>query len=78
MTTTLSGLPTIRAFQAQPHFYAQFLKAQDVHSSAFFLYLASFRWLTLTLELVSNLYITLVMVYLITTSAGNYELNETN
>ncbi|CAG9861545.1 unnamed protein product [Phyllotreta striolata] len=41
MTATMTGLTTIRAFSAQRMLIAQFDKLQDIHSSAWFLYMAS-------------------------------------
>lgn len=42
--SALSGLTTLRAHRCQTYFQKDFDNYQDVHSSAWFLYMASGRW----------------------------------
>ena len=45
MTTTLSGLATVRAFRAQHFLREQFFSLQDEHTSTYFLSIAASRFL---------------------------------
>lgn len=74
LSTSLSGLATIRAFQVESDFEVKFDKYQDVHSSAWFLFIASSRWLGISLDWLSVAYIsiiTLVMTLTIGTSTSS-------
>lgn len=64
MTTTLSGLATIRAFSGQELFTRQYYRYQNDHTAAYFLCISSSRILGITMELVCILYIALVALFL--------------
>lgn len=74
LATSLNGLATIRAFQVEPEFEVKFDKYQDVHSSAWFLFIASSRWLGISLDWLSVAYIsiiTLVMTLTVGATTGS-------
>lgn len=60
LSTSLYGLTTIRAFGAEKDFEKQFDAAQDVHSAAWYLFLATARWLGVCIDWVSVVYIGIV------------------
>lgn len=53
IATTLSGLPTIRAFGMEAMFQKQFETYLDIHSSVWYLFLATSRWLGEFLQVMS-------------------------
>lgn len=64
LNASLNGLTTIRAFRVEPQFEVKFDQYQDVHSSAWYLFIASSRWLGMTLDWISLGYIAVVTVVL--------------
>lgn len=60
-TTSIEGLTTIRAFQAQPQLICEFDYHQDKNTSASFLFLATTRGFAFWLDLICFLYITSVV-----------------
>ncbi|KAF2351830.1 ABC transporter type 1 transmembrane domain [Trinorchestia longiramus] len=60
LSTSLNGLTTIRAFRAQQSFVQDFDDIQDVHSSAWFLFICTTRWFGIYLDCLSSLYIATV------------------
>jgi len=58
----------IRAFGTQNFFSNHFLAHLDKHTSCFFVYIATLQWLKFTLELLSDLYSTVVLLYFLFTS----------
>ena len=50
LSASLQGLYTIRAFGVQDKFIKEFDNHQDLHTSAWFLFLATSRWLALRLD----------------------------
>lgn len=62
LAASLNGLTTIRAFRVEPEFERKFDNYQDVHSSAWFLFVASSRWLGISLDWLSLGYITVITV----------------
>eukprot|EP00795_Rhopilema_esculentum_P002810 gene2810-1037_t len=57
VSTTLLGLPTIRAFGVQSVFVDIFFKAQDDHTRSWFAFLSCASWLGFRLELLCLLFI---------------------
>lgn len=68
LSTTLRGLPTIRAFKTEENFMRVFDHYQDVHSSAWFNYLCSTRWLNVSMDWLCLIFITGVITLLIAIS----------
>ena len=60
MSSTLNGLATLRVHQSQVIFQQTFDDLLDVHSSAWYLYLSSTRWLALWLDWICVFYVTCV------------------
>ncbi|XP_066923803.1 ATP-binding cassette sub-family C member 4-like [Clytia hemisphaerica] len=54
-STTMLGLPTIRAFRVQDKFFDLFAEVQDKHTEAYFTFVASTGWLGFNLDLISGL-----------------------
>ncbi|KAI9189214.1 hypothetical protein H9P43_000642 [Blastocladiella emersonii ATCC 22665] len=57
LSTSLEGLPVIRALQAQPLFVARFAEYQDTNTRAVFAQAACARWLGLRLDLISSAFL---------------------
>ena len=62
VSSTLIGLSTVRAQAAQEIFQGVFDQTQDVHSSAWYMFLATTRWFGLWIDWISVFYLT-VLVY---------------
>ncbi|CAG9854243.1 unnamed protein product [Phyllotreta striolata] len=65
LSASLIGLTTIRAFKAQEILKKEFDKYQNLHSAAFFMYLAANRTFGFWLDFVCVVYIALVIVSLL-------------
>ena len=61
MSTTLLGLPTIRAFNVQAVFTDLFFQAQDEHTKSWFTFMACAGWLGFRLELLCLAFIGFVV-----------------
>ena len=61
VSTTLLGLPTIRAFSAQALFTDMFFKAQDDHTKSWFTFISCAGWLGFRLELLCLTFIGFVV-----------------
>lgn len=70
LSTTLSGLNTIRSFKAQKDFIEKFDFSQNQHSSAWFALITFIELLSLSMDAFCVMSITLVIL-LMTTSIGN-------
>ncbi|XP_035659576.1 multidrug resistance-associated protein 4-like isoform X1 [Branchiostoma floridae] len=62
LSATLQGLWTIRAFGAQESFQQEFDAHQDLHSEAWFLFLAGSRWMSVRIDFLASLFVTAVTV----------------
>lgn len=74
LAASLNGLATIRAFGVEPEFERKFDQYQDIHSSAWFLFVAASRWLGCSLDWISLGYIavvTIVMTLTVGTTTGS-------
>lgn len=74
LAASLNGLATIRAFGVEPEFERKFDQYQDIHSSAWFLFVAASRWLGCSLDWISLGYIgvvTLVMTLTVGSTTGS-------
>ncbi|CAL4094228.1 unnamed protein product, partial [Meganyctiphanes norvegica] len=60
LSASLQGITTIRAFKVQDIFIQEFDTHQDVHSSAWFLFLCTTRWFGICLDWISCIYIGIV------------------
>lgn len=67
LSTTLSGLSTIRSFQSLQRFLDNFDSSQDEHTVAWFTFFSTGQWLGITLDLICMLFIIFVIVLLTTT-----------
>ena len=72
VTTSVHGLATIRAFRAQPTMETQFTTIQDDHTSVFYMYLASQRWLTFVLDCLLNLYLLILVIVCFAFATGRF------
>jgi ATP-binding cassette subfamily C (CFTR/MRP) protein 4 len=57
LSTTLYGLTTIRAFGVEAMFQKQFEAYLDIHSSVWYLFLATSRWLGLVVDWLGKYFI---------------------
>ena len=62
IATSLKGVSTIRAFNAEPRFNLQFDVHQDNHSAAWFHFLSSSRWFGVTLDWLCFVYIAAITI----------------
>ncbi|XP_026524765.1 multidrug resistance-associated protein 4 [Notechis scutatus] len=62
LSSSLQGLWTIRAFQAQQRFQELFDAHQDLHSEAWFLFLTTSRWLAVRLDAICAIFV-IVMAF---------------
>lgn len=70
VSASLQGLHTIRAYRVQEAFIDQFSSHQDMHSSVWFLFLATSRWLAIRLDLICAAFVSAVaFCSLLTTSS---------
>ena len=60
-STTLLGLPTIRAFRVQNRFVDFYNRYQDEHTKSWFSFIGSAGWLSFRLEVLSTLFISFVV-----------------
>lgn len=67
LSTTLSGLTTIRSFKVQQQFIKKFDLAQDEHSVAWLAFFTSGQWLGITLDMICMVFISFVIIVLTTT-----------
>ncbi|KAJ1555144.1 Multidrug resistance-associated protein 4, partial [Nowakowskiella sp. JEL0078] len=58
--STLEGLSTIRAFDAEDRFFKTFVKTQNQNTQVWFMFLSTSRWLGLRLDFMSSCFILLV------------------
>ncbi|XP_037509647.1 ATP-binding cassette subfamily C member 4 isoform X1 [Rhipicephalus sanguineus] len=71
LSTSLYGLSTIRAFNAQRTFERMFDLKQDHHTSAWYMFLCTARWFGITLDSICFAYITIVTMSLALSSDGS-------
>ncbi|KAJ8960745.1 hypothetical protein NQ318_020038 [Aromia moschata] len=71
LNATLQGLPTIRSNGAEQILVREFDKLQDVHSSAWFMFLYTSRAFGLWLDLICTLYIGVVTYSFVFVADGN-------
>uniref|UniRef100_A0A1E1XAH8 Putative abc transporter n=1 Tax=Amblyomma aureolatum TaxID=187763 RepID=A0A1E1XAH8_9ACAR len=71
LSTSLYGLTTIRAFNAQRTFERMFDLKQDHHTSAWYMFLCTARWFGITLDSICFAYITVVTMSLALSSDGS-------
>ena len=57
LSTTLQGLPVIRAFKMEENFMSTFYKYQDKQTSAWNLFLSGYRWFGLRVDWLISLYL---------------------
>ncbi|KAH7963611.1 hypothetical protein HPB52_022260 [Rhipicephalus sanguineus] len=72
LSTSLYGLSTIRAFNAQRTFERMFDLKQDHHTSAWYMFLCTARWFGITLDSICFAYITIVTMSLALSSDGGF------
>lgn len=60
LSSSVIGLTTIRAHESQAIFQKVFDEAQDEHSSAWYMYLATSRWFGFYLDWICNAYLACV------------------
>merc|ERR1719230_556226 len=58
--SSLCGLPVIRAFKAEEYFKHEFCVKQDVHTSAWLVFVMTARWFALRMELLCTVLIVCV------------------
>ncbi|XP_069668827.1 probable multidrug resistance-associated protein lethal(2)03659 isoform X2 [Periplaneta americana] len=72
LSATLQGLTTIRAFRAEALLSKEFDNHQDLHSSAWFMFIASSRAFALWLDSLCTIYIALVTLSFLFTNEEHY------
>jgi len=70
LTTTLSGLAVLRGYKAEDSFQIKFNDVQDVHTAAYYMFLSVFRWCSMTVLSVVNVYTAIIVVALFFKSTG--------
>ena len=70
VSSSLSGLTTLRAHQCEPIFLEVFSQCQNVHSSAYYIYTATARWFGIQMEMVAFLYFACI-TYICTALQGS-------
>ena len=76
LTATLEGIPVIRAFQKQNSFLSDYYNFINSHTSAWFLYLASIRFLALSIDMIAVVFGCVYMVIsILIISKGEYPIN---
>lgn len=73
LNASLQGLTTIRAFEAEEVLIREFDKHQDLHSGAWYLFIASSRAFGFWLDLVCILYITIVTMSFLVFETGKFD-----
>ncbi|XP_035707943.1 multidrug resistance-associated protein 4 isoform X2 [Folsomia candida] len=72
LSVTMQGLDTIRAFKSQSTLMKQFDSHHDLHSAAWFLFIAVNRWFGIWLELASVMFLVFVTIgFLFVESTGS-------
>lgn len=71
MTTTLSGLATIRAFRAQSLFQRQYFRYQNDHTATYFMCFAANRALGIVMDWVCSAYVFFVALFLMVFHQGS-------
>ncbi|XP_078483709.1 ATP-binding cassette sub-family C member 4 [Ciona intestinalis] len=71
VSNTIQGLSTVRAFNMQDKFEEEFNNRQDLHSSAWFLFITGSRWLAVRLDAICAIFIGCVAYFSILTSSIN-------
>ncbi len=75
VSATLQGLYTIRSYGMEGHLLQRFNDAQDQHTSAWFLFIASIRWLGLRIDLTIVVFQTVILVaVMLLPSTGELDL----
>ena len=72
MSTSFSGLTTIRAYSRENDFENQFQELQDRHSSAYFMAIGAGRGIGVALDCVANLYLLTVVLSFFFLPASKY------
>jgi ATP-binding cassette subfamily C (CFTR/MRP) protein 4 len=72
LSSSLQGLVTIRAFHNQPDQQAKFNGHQDLHTSAYYLYLASSSAFGFWLDFICGLYLSTVTLSFLLIHSGEY------
>ena len=72
VSTTLSGLSTVRAFGVEDTFERQFFKYQNDHTSTYFLYICTSRGLGIFMDWICVFYIASVASFLMFFGQSNY------
>ena len=62
----------IRAFRVQPAFVTEFERHQDLHSEAWFLFLATSRWFAVRLDLLCAFFLTAVAMCSVFAAESKY------
>ena len=60
LSSSLVGLTTLRAHQAETIFQGIFDSSQDIHSSAWYMFLATTRWFGIWLDWICVIYVACV------------------
>ena len=61
LSTSMNGLTTVRAFEAEPLMRAEFDRLQDLHTSAWFAFISGTRWFALWLDWIAVVYLACVV-----------------
>ena len=76
LSATLQGIPVIRAFRKQDNFLSELYSFVNPHASAWFLYLASIRYLALSIDVMAVIFGTIYMVInIFILSKGKYPID---
>jgi ATP-binding cassette subfamily C (CFTR/MRP) protein 4 len=71
LASSLQGLTTIRAFNAQELLQNEFDKHQNVHSAAFYMYLAIYNAFAFWIDFINTIYVGIVIFSFFFIASGN-------
>lgn len=73
LSSTVHGLHTVRAYGVEAVFMEEFHRHQDVHSSAWFLFLSTMRWFVFHLDTLCAAFITVVTLSSVAAAKSRFE-----
>ena len=79
ISITLDGHTSIKAYGKEKDFIEKYNQLQDVHTSAFYLFISTFRWMGMCVGFISVGYLLIITVAsLVLQDQGNNYLTQTH